>query len=104
MSTENEKNPIVNGKELADEAVEQATGGWGGMVDYAIILGQVTPAPTAVAPAPAAVAAPAVDAGVAAAATAIDAGVAAVANAATVSEIKPDRVSDGECLVTFTSL
>ena len=93
MSTENEKNPIVNGKELADEAVEQVTGGWGGMVDYAIILGQVTPAPTAVAPAPAAVAAPAVDAGVA-----------AVANAATVSEIKPDSVSDGECLVTFTSL
>ena len=27
MNTENEKNPIVNGKELADEAAEQVTGG-----------------------------------------------------------------------------
>ncbi len=66
MSTENEKNPIVNGKELKDEAVEQVTGGlFAFNPDESLASFTMTHQFTA------------------AAAPAVDASVAAVANAAT---------------------
>ncbi len=91
MSTENEKNPIVNGKELKNEAVEQVTGGlFAFNPDESLASFTMTHQFTA------------------AAAPAVDASVAAVANAATAVAFderpKPDSVSNGECLVTFTRL
>ncbi len=75
MNTENEKNPIENRKELADEAVDQVTGG-GGIIEYALLLNKRVTATAVAAPAPA---------------PAVDAGVAATANAATAPVNYPQR-------------